>query len=342
MTQLLQAMAGAAHGGAEAFFERLALALQRAGVEQTALIRTNAKRAALLKAGGVAVEQLPFGGRLDLLTRFGFRRAIHRHRPRVVLTWMSRASRFCPDHGDFVHVGRLGGYYDLKYYRHCRHLIGNTQDIRDWIVAKGWPADRVHYVPNFVDARTAPPLPRAGLDTPPGVPLLLALGRLHPNKAFDVLLHAMPALPDAYLWIAGEGSARAELEALAAHLGVKPRVRFLGWRDDTAALFAACDLFVCPSRHEPLGNVVIEAWAQNRPVVACASQGPRQLVTDGADGLLVPVDDATALAEAIRALLADHDRASAVASAGHASFQARFTEAAVVAQYLEFLAKVSG
>ncbi|MGE5504516.1 MAG: glycosyltransferase [Actinomycetota bacterium] len=341
MTRLLQAMAGATHGGAEAFFERLALALQRAGVEQRVLIRTNPKRAALLKAGGVAVDEMPFGGALDLVTRWGFSRAVKQWRPQVVLTWMSRASRFCPK-GDFVHVGRLGGYYDLKYYRHCDHLIGNTQDICDWIAGQGWPADRVHYVPNFVDARTAAPLARAGLDTPPGAPLLLALGRLHPNKAFDVLLKAMAALPDAYLWIAGEGPARVELEALAAHLGVKPRVRFLGWRDDTAALFAACDLFVCPSRHEPLGNVVIEAWAQGKPVVAAASQGPRQLIANGTDGVLVPVDDAEALAGALSALLADRARAAALAASGRAAFEARFTEAAVVGRYVEFLDKVAG
>ena len=135
--RLLQAMAGAEHGGAEAFFERLALALQKAGaVEQKVVIRANARRAAHLRAGGVDVAELPFGGALDLRTRLGFRWAVRRFQPQVVLTWMNRATRFCP-RGPFVHVGRLGGYYDLKYYRRCGHLIGNTPDIRDWILGQG-------------------------------------------------------------------------------------------------------------------------------------------------------------------------------------------------------------
>lgn len=341
MTRLLQAIAGAEHGGAEAFFERLALALQRAGIEQEVLIRRNTRRAGHLRAGGVAVTELPFGGVLDLATHLGFRRAVARFKPRVVLTWMNRATRFCP-RGNFVAVGRLGGYYDLKYYRRCDHLIGNTQDICDWIAGQGWPAERVHYVPNFVAEDMAEAIARETFSTPTHAPLILGLGRLHKNKAFDVLIRAVAAVPDAYLWIAGEGPLRGELEALASHLGVMPRVRFLGWRDDVAALYAAADLFVCPSRHEPLGNVVIEAWAQGIPVVAAASQGPSQLITDGEDGILVPVDDAAALGIAIRRTLFERDLAENIGAAGRRAYDRRFTEAAVVGRYLEFFAKVAG
>ncbi|RAU22239.1 glycosyl transferase [Paramagnetospirillum kuznetsovii] len=332
-------MAGAPHGGAEAFFERLAPALVRAGVEQRVAIRANEKRAALLRSGGVEVVEMPFGGAFDLVTRWRMAAEIKRFQPDIVLSWMNRASKFIPK-GRHVQVGRLGGYYDLKYYRNCDHLIGNTPDIRDWIVKQGWPTDRAHYVPNFVPDAKAAPVSRATLDTPPGAPLIVAMGRLHANKGFDVLLAALEQLHDAYLWIAGEGPLRQELEELAAHLAVKPRVRFLGWRDDVAALYASGDLFVCPSRHEPLGNVVIEAWAAAKPVIACASQGPRQLIADGVDGILTPIDDDKALAEAIRRLLSDPAAAKSLAQAGRKAFERQFTEAAVVARYLEFFDRV--
>jgi glycosyltransferase involved in cell wall biosynthesis len=166
------------------------------------------------------------------------------------------------------------------------------------------------------------------------------MGRLHPNKGFDVLLSAVEQIHDCYLWIAGEGPLRAELEAMAAHLAVKPRVRFLGWRDDVAALYASGDIFVCPSRHEPLGNVVIEAWAAAKPVIACAAQGPCQLIEDGVTGRLTPVDDDKALAAAIRRLLAEPDTAGSIAAAGRKAYEDRFTEAAVVARYLDFFDKV--
>ncbi|HZB90208.1 MAG TPA: glycosyltransferase [Stellaceae bacterium] len=338
--RLLQAMAGARHGGAEAFFVRLAIALHHAGQEQRVLIRADAERAAALRRGGVEVLELPFGGRLDLATRLGFRRAIARWRPDVVLTWMNRATMLCPG-GDFVHVARLGGYYDLKYYRRCDHLIANTRDIAAYLAAGGWPQERIHYLPNFVSIAPAAPVPRASLGTPDGVPLALALGRLHPNKAFDLVLAAMVHAPEVHLWLAGEGELRASLEAQAAALGVAARVRFLGWREDTAALLAAADFLVSPARHEPLGNVLIEAWAAGVPVVATASEGPRALIADEETGLLVPVEDARALAVAMRRLAEDKALAARLAAAGRAAYDAEFSETRVVALYRDFVEKVA-
>ena len=177
---------------------------------------------------------------------------------------MSRAASACPK-GDFVHVGRLGGYYDLKYYRSCDHLVANTRDIADYITRAGWPAERVHYLPNFAPHERAAPVARASLGTPETAPLALALGRLHRSKGFDVLLGALKSSPCFHLWLAGEGEERAALEARVAELRIGGRVKFLGWREDVPALLAACDMLVCPSRHEPLGNVVLEAWAARCP-----------------------------------------------------------------------------
>ena len=132
------------------------------------------------------------------------------------------------------------------------------------------------------------------------------MGRLHEVKAHDISLKALALIPQAYLWIAGTGPLEAELKALAQSLGVAQRVRFLGWRNDAAALYRTADACLFPSRFEPLGNVVIQCWANGLPVIAAASQGPSQLITPGQDGLLVPIDDAPALATAEQ-LLADAD-----------------------------------
>ncbi len=340
MTRILQAMAGAPHGGAEAFFERLAIALHHAGETQRLVIRREAERAARLREAGLEVDEVAFGRVLDFVTTRRLKAAIHDFQPRVVLSWMSRATIYCP-RGDFVHVARLGGYYDLRYYKHCHHLIGNTRALTEWMVKEGWPADRVHYLPNFADATPLPPLPRASLATPDDAPLAVALGRLHPNKGFDVLLAAVAKVPRLYLWLAGEGPLRAALERQASSLGIKDRVRFLGWRQDVGALLAAADMLVCSSRREPLGNTIIEAWAAGKPVVACAAAGPAELIESGKTGLLVPCDNAGALAEAIDGLAQDKPRARALGEAGRAVFEAQFSEARVVARYRDFLATVT-
>jgi len=344
MTRILQAMAGARHGGAEAFFGRLVVALEQAGVEQVAAIRPAPERRALLEAAGVPVTELRFGGRLDIATRWRLARLIDRTRPDVVLAWMSRASAALPAsprHGHrFVKVGRLGGYYDLKYYAGCDHLVGNTVDIVDWIRAQGWSAERVHYLPNFVDAAPARPVARSGFGTPDGVPLFLALGRLHANKAFDVALEAVAAVPGAWLWLAGAGPLEHDLKGQARRLGIEGRVRFLGWHDDAAALMATADFVLCQSRIEPLGNVVIEAWAHGRPVLAARAKGPESLIIDGENGLLVPLDDATALARAMARVVASPDLARSLAEGGRAAHLGQFAEAAVVERWKAFLERV--
>lgn len=338
--RIAQVMAGAAAGGAELFFERLTIALAQAGDHVLPVIRRNAARAGRLRAAGLAPAQLAFGGPLDLLTRPRLRRLLRAFAPRVTVAWMSRAARLTPQ-GDWVLVGRLGGYYDLGYYRNCDHLVGNTEDIVGWLRGQGWPAERAHYLPNFApDLGAAAPTPRAELGVPPDAPLVLALGRLHPNKAFDLLIRALPRLPKLHAVIAGEGPERAALEALARAEGVADRLHLPGWRTDTAALLAAADMLVCPSRVEPLGNVVLEAWSARRPVIAAAAAGPRTLIAPDRDGVLVPLEDPAALAEAIAGVRDDPERAAMLARNGRARYEADFAATPVLARWRQFLAQV--
>jgi glycosyltransferase involved in cell wall biosynthesis len=306
--RVLQAIAGAAHGGAETFFTRLVAALQRAGEPQRVLIRRNSRRAQCLRAAGVQVGELAFGGIFDLATRSAFGREIAAWRPDIVLTWMSRATWLCP-RGDFVHVARLGGYYDLKYYRRCDHLIGNTRAIVDYATAKGWPRERIVYLPNFVPDATAA---AGSIARGERAPLALALGRLHPNKGFDLLLEALAATREVTLWIAGDGPLRPRLERIATRLGIIGRVRFLGWREDVARLLATADLLVCPG-----------------------------LIQDGESGILVPLPGSRgggsqALAQAIERVCADPALRAKLGEAGRRAYEAEFTEPIVVAGYRSF------
>jgi glycosyltransferase involved in cell wall biosynthesis len=165
------------------------------------------------------------------------------------------------------------------------------------------------------------------------------MGRLHENKAHDISLRALAKVPGAYLWIAGAGPLERKLKALAAELGVADRVRFLGWREDASALYRAADICVFPSRFEPLGNVVIQCWAHGIPIVAAASQGPGALIRDDEDGLLVPVNDADALAAGVQRLLDEPMLPIKLIQNGHARVEGEYSEAAVVAQWKALFAR---
>ena len=180
--RILQIMAGAGRGGAETYFVHLVAALQNAGFDQKVVIRAEAARAAALKSAGIAPVELRFGGLFDFTTGPALKRILADFQPQVALTWMGRASHLLPS-GPYRHIGRLGGYYDLKFFRRCHHLVCNTQDLVRYCTDAGWPAMRVHYVPNFARFQPAAPEPRARWQTPEGQPLLLALGRLQDRKS---------------------------------------------------------------------------------------------------------------------------------------------------------------
>jgi glycosyltransferase involved in cell wall biosynthesis len=342
MPRLLQALAGAPQGGAERHFLRLCLALKRAGVEQRVVIRPHPQSLAVLRDGGIEPVSAPFGGLFDRQTGKILHREIVSFRPDLALTYMSRASAALP-RGNFLHLARLGGYYDLKYYRKCDHLVCITPDIKTHCVKHGFPESRVHVIPNFVeDEGATAPADRAAYGTPDNAPLIFALGRLHENKAFDVLLRAVAAVPGAWLWLAGDGPLRRKLEREAGQLGITERVRFLGWQHDPAPFFAAADLYAVPSRHEPLGSVVLEGWMHSLPMVAAASQGPSWLIRDGENGLLVPIDDAGALTAALQRLINDPQAAERLSQSGRAAYEAGFTETVAVRRYLELFERLLG
>ena len=330
---VLHLLGTAGDGGAETYFVDLVTALRGDGLAQAAAIRPHAGRQAALKAAGVPVRTLSFGGPLDIFTRTAAAGYGRVQGARLMVAWMNRAARHTPN-GPWARVGRLGGYYNLKYYKGFEELVANTEDIAEWIVAQGWPAGRVRCIPNFAAAPPdVPPVDRASLTTPADAPLLLAMGRLHDSKAHDVSLRALAELPGVYLWIAGVGPLEAKLMGMAQALGVDQRVRFLGWRTDASALYRTADLCVFPSRYEPLGNVVIQAWAHGLPVIAAASQGPRSLLEVGRDRLLVPIDAAGALAGGVRLLLDEPSLRAEFRARGLARVAAEFSRAAVVARW---------
>ena len=335
-------------GGADWFFIRLVEALQRAGHPALAVIRGDSPVRQQLSP---AIEQvhLPLASKWDLYSRWRLSRLIAERRPDVVQSYMGRATRLTrlPAGSDALHVARLGGYYKIDgYYRHARAWVGNTRDICDYLVKQGLPAERVFHIGNFVPTpRTIGADERAALRTRLGIAanafVVFALGRMVVKKGFQDLLEAFARLEPSVdgrpleLLIAGDGSQREPLADAARRLGIAPRVRWAGWQNDTTPFFALGDVFVCPSRHEPLGNVILEAWQHRLPVLSTRNEGAHELVRDGENALLAPLNDPPGLAEALRRMLdlspAERER---LAAAGHATVQQEHSESVVLSAYL--------
>jgi glycosyltransferase involved in cell wall biosynthesis len=167
-------------------------------------------------------------------------------------------------------------------------------------------------------------------------PYLIGVGRLERQKGFDVLLHAFAGsrLRQTHrLVVIGEGSQEAALRELASELGIADRLLLPGWQDNPWALLRAADLFVLPSRWEGFGNVVIEAMASGAAVVVSdCSYGPKEIVRDGRDGLVVKTDDPVSTRAAIERLLDDAALRERFVAAGRARAR-EFDVPQIVGQY---------
>lgn len=150
---------------------------------------------------------------------------------------------------------------------------------------------RVSVIPNGVEFdrfQSAGACDLSPLGIPAGARVLVSVGRLHPQKGYDLLIEAIaPLLADQPGWqllIVGEGPARFDLERQIREAGLEGRIHLPGYRDDVPSILAAADAFVLASRWEGMPNAVLEAMAAGLPVVATDVEGIDELIVDRADG----------------------------------------------------------
>jgi L-malate glycosyltransferase len=334
-------------GGAERWLMRFAAALDERAVPAEIAVRRGSGLGCH-DFGRLPVHRLPFLTVWDPISRHAVSALIRRSRPDIVQTYMGRATRLTriPPTGSPVHVARLGGYYALGPYRHAHAWIGNTRGLCDWMVAQGLPAERVHHIYNFADpVRPLGPdlveARRAELGIPADAWVLVALGRLVPVKGHADLIAGLARLPREIagrplrLVLVGDGPLGACLHRQAAQLDQEDRICWAGWQTDPRAYLQMADLVVFPSLEaETLGNVILEAWSWERPLIASRFRGARELARHGEDAWCVPCADPPALAEGIRTVLADDRLRTSLAKLGGERARREFGREAIMDQYL--------
>jgi len=263
---------------------------------------------------------------------------VHAHDHKTdALTWaLARVDPIIPLSTAHGFAGRSRNerfYYAVEKRLLARfpHVIAVSQKIKAELVRTGSKPDRITVINNGIDHRAFRRSPdagrqvRQGLDLAPEAPVIGAVGRLEDEKRFDLLIDAIHRLrrkhARATLIIVGEGSLRPVLEQKIAALDLGQAVRLVGHRPDIGALHSAFDVFVQSSEREGTPNCVLEAMALETPIVATAAGGTGELVTDGVEGLLVPIHDVPALEAALDQALTDRAAAAARVAAARSKVE---------------------
>lgn len=310
-------------GGLEAMACRYHDALAQTGFQLLSIGRRDSWFATQFPDGGFEGLGRSFAGDLGVAAELG--RVLRRFAPDLVVAHGTRALRLA--RSPLVRArGRLAFVaHNFRFKPEMAEadlLIAASEPVAAGLRQR-FPGRPVVVVENF--GRLA----FGAVRTTPRQPVRLgALGRLHVNKAFDVLVDAAAVLTtrglDFTLRIAGEGPERARLDQKIARLGLQERVRLSGWAENPAAFFEDVDLFVLSSRVEPFGLVLIEAMAAGVPVVSTDVDGPGQILQGRDLALLAPPDDAERLATAVLQATADWPQAAARAERAQAETRARF------------------
>lgn len=332
--RILQVSSARAFGGGERHFADLVAGLARRGHQVTAALRRDSPLRE--EVSGIISDEniltLPLRNSLDLpsalrLARFARARGvelIHAHAardypPAALAARLSGARLVVTRHVLFP----LGRAHRLVLADASRLIAVSDAVARALVAQKIFPERKMRVVQNAVDAarleRVADGLDRAAYRAALGAraPLVVGtLGELSEVKGQEDFVRAASEVArrreDVEFFVLGEdasreGRNRAALERLITELGLEARVRPLGRRADAGQVLACLDVYVSASRSEAFGLATLEAMACGAAVVATDTEGSREVVEDGVTGLLVPVRDVRAIAEAVTRLLEDEE-----------------------------------
>jgi glycosyltransferase involved in cell wall biosynthesis len=274
------------------------------------------------------VEPRAIGGKLNVAALAILARRARQHKADLIQSTLSSASwwsGWLDQLGGPPSIGHVQGFTSARWHRHQTHLLAVSNAVKQHLVDNGIDGNKITVLYNalspdeFYPTRD-PLIVRTEHGARADTPIVGTFGHLSEKKGHRELFEAIPLVlrevPRAQFWIIGQGTLMNELQSYAEQHGFINSVRFLGYRRDAADLMNAIDVMALPSRREPCALVYAEAALSKKPIVACRAGGSLESVADGETGLLVPVKDSAAIANALLALLTNRDRATQMGRAG--------------------------
>jgi glycosyltransferase involved in cell wall biosynthesis len=348
------------YGGGERWMLDTAAGLRARGHDARLVALPGSVLAARAPARGIPLTEVAMRGDVDAIAVTQLSSLVRRVQPHVVVPNLDREIRLCvaaihaaralpPRPARPRLIPRRGSEFPLKDKRHYR--IVYTQEIDRVIVnseatlhtmmrdAPWFSESKAVVIYNGIDLAPYAALAarrdemraklRRTIEAPESAPVFSLAGELHERKQQRVVIEAWPKVleryPEARVLFVGDGEDRAALEAVIAERYLGDYVRIMGFRSDVPEILAGSDALLLPSRVEGFGYVLVEAMATAIPCIASGVSSIPEIVRDGETGILHPVGDSRALADAIGRVLSDPAAARAMGEAGRRRAEESFT-----------------
>lgn len=350
-------------GGAERMLTELVTRLDRNEWEpHVYCLGPEAYFSSVMRDHGIQVTCFHATGTADVpRVVWKWRQKLRRFRPEILYTWLFHANILGRFAGKWAGVSHILSGIRVAERRHAWHLrldrwtnrlveknVCVSRGVAQFVERTGGldPQKSV-VIANAVDGKRFEGVPPADLTrfgVPPGCPVVITIGRLDYQKGVDVLVDAIPHVRQrhsaAHFLIVGDGPERSALERRAKSLGLENQVHFVGRQTGIPALLAASTLLVLPSRWEGMPNVVLEALAAGKPVIATQVEGTEDLVVTDLNGWLVPSEQAPDLAKTMTVALGNLERLSKMGLESQITYNKYFTIDKFVAAHVELFQNV--
>ncbi len=321
-----------------------------------------------LQERDIPAQRLVIHHDLDVTLYWRLYRALRELKPDIVHTHLWHADFFGIMAARFALFNRIiSSRHNDDAFRH-QAVIRFANRILWWLTSAGIaisdairqfsidvekvPPEKIHtvrygmeYDPSTVDRQVASQTIHQELNLPVDAPLVGMVCRLTEQKGIQYGLRAfariVPDFPQAQFLIAGDGPLRDELQTEVQALDITEQVHFLGWRNDIPTLMGAFDVFLMPSLWEGFGLVMLEAMAQQTPIIGSAVSAIPEVIADGETGFLVPPRDVEALAGALYLLLHDRVLARYMGLLGQDRLETHFSMSRMVEETIAIYEAVS-
>ena len=314
-----------------------------------------------LQQADIRVDVLEKRFRFDPLTFLRLRRRLQRTQPDIVQSFLFSANSYvrlpgmCPPQTKVIVSERCvdswkSGWQlatDRRLISRTDAMTANSESVADFYTSKvGVPRDRITVIPNGVPiAGGGEGSIRAELGLAESDKLVGFVGRLAPQKCLDDLIYGFQLMqqniPSAHLLIVGEGPERDRLAELARSFECREKVFFAGHREDASQLISQLDAFCLPSSFEGMSNSLMEAMAAGVPVVVSNIPSNQELVTDGENGILFPLNHGPGITKGLTDVLSDQDLAKRLGQAARTTIEQKHSVARMVDDHIRLYQRLA-